>query len=70
MEMDVFTYVLNITEEWSVSTKCNGAHSGGTAAHTVTSLRNPRNADNAGNSDCLHFPTTYTHRRECRKSHR
>ena len=65
--MDVFKDVLNIMEKWSISTKCNGERSGGTAAQTVTPLRNPRNRDNAGNSDCLHFPTTYTHRWEMYK---
>lgn len=60
--MDVFKDVLNIMEKWSVSTKCKGEKNGGTAAHTVTLLRNPSNRDNAGISDHLHSPTTYTHR--------
>lgn len=57
--MDVFKDVLNIMEKWSVSTKCNGEQNGGTAAHTVTLLRNPSNRDNAGISD-KHFLVRYT----------
>lgn len=60
--MDLFKDVFNIMEKWSTSTKCNGKHNEGTLVHTVTPLRNPINRDDAGNSDCLHFPTTYTYR--------
>lgn len=60
--MDVFKDVLNIMEKWSVSRKCNSEQNRGTAAHSVTLLRNPSNRDNAGISDHLHFPTTCTNR--------
>lgn len=59
---DVFKDVLNIMEKWSVRTKCNGGQNGGTAAHIIPLLRNSSNRNNAGISDCLHFPTAYTHR--------
>lgn len=68
--MDVFKDALNIMEKRSITTKCNGKHNGGTPARTVTPLRNPRNRDNAGNSECLHFPTTYMHRWEMYKKSR
>lgn len=60
--MDIFKDVLNTMEKCSVSTKGKSEQSGGAAAQTVTLLRNPSNRDNAGTSDHLHFPTTYTHR--------
>lgn len=74
--MNVFKDVLNIMEKGSTSTKCNGEHNWSVLTilstltevlHILTPLRNPRNRDNAGNSDCLHFPTTYTYRWEVYK---
>lgn len=49
-------------EKLLVSTKCKGEQNGGTAAQTVTLLRNSSTRDNARTSDHRHFPTTLTHR--------